>query len=200
MSRKSTDTKDRILNTTANLFSTHGFSGTSIDDILTAVGITKGAFYHYFKSKDHLCEIVLDVAVTQYHQLAEPIQEQAIFGKALHRWLEILIEKQTSGKWLYCQLITRLSIESGQLSPTAQNKLRTFWLWFHNLYENLIREALRENSSDSKIDPATAARLFISAHFGATWWIAALRLNKTSLSSAKHFSPKLLDNFAAEAG
>ena len=169
MSQKSTDTKERILDTATNLFSTHGFSGTSIDDILTAVGITKGAFYHYFKSKDNLCETVLDITIAQYHQLAEPIQAQPASGKALHRWLEALIEKQTSGKWLHCRLITRLSIESAQLSSATQNKLRTFWTWCHNLYENLIREALRENSSDSKIEPAEAARLFIAAHFGAIW-------------------------------
>ena len=169
MSRKSTDTKERILDAATNLFSTHGFNGTSIDDILTAVGITKGAFYYYFKSKEHLCETVLDITIAQYHQLAEPIQTHLVSGNALHHWLEALIEKQTSGKWLHCRLITRLSIESAQLSSATQNKLRTFWMWCQNLYEKLIREALRENSSDNKIDPAEAARLFIAAHFGAIW-------------------------------
>ena len=169
MSRKSTDTKERILDTATNFFSTHGFSGTSIDDILTAVGITKGAFYHYFKSKDHLCEVVLDITIDQYHQLAESIQAQPASGDTLHRWLEALIEKQTSGKWLHCRLITRLSIESAQLSSATQNKLRMFWLWCQSLYENLIAHTLQEKSSDSKVDPAAAARLFIAAHFGAIW-------------------------------
>ena len=169
MSRKSSDTKERILDTATNLFSTHGFSGTSIDDILTAVGITKGAFYHYFKSKDHLCEIVLDTTITEYHQLAESIQSQTISGDALYRWLETLIEKQTSGKWLHCRLVTRLSIESAQLSSATQNKLRTFWLWCQSFYETLIAQAMQEHSTKRTIEPAAAARLFISAHFGAIW-------------------------------
>ena len=168
MPRKSTDTKERILDTATNLFSTHGFSGTSIDDILTAVGITKGAFYHYFKSKEHLCETVLDITIAQYHRLAESIQAQPA-SDALHRWLEALIEKQTSGKWLHCRLITRQSIESAQLSSATQNKLRTFWMWCQNLYETLITQTLQENSSGNKIDPAAVARLFIAAHFGAIW-------------------------------
>ena len=169
MSRKSANTKERILDTATNFFSTHGFSGTSIDDILTAVGITKGAFYHYFKSKDHLCEIVLDITIAEYHQLAESIQGQAISGDTLYRWLETLIEKQTSGKWLHCRLVTRLSIESAQLSPAIQNKLRTFWQWCQNLYETLIAQAMREHSPKRSIEPAAAARLFIAAHFGAIW-------------------------------
>ncbi|MBL7214952.1 MAG: TetR/AcrR family transcriptional regulator [Phycisphaerae bacterium] len=170
MSRKPTDTKERILDTATNLFSTHGFAGTSIDDILRAVGITKGAFYHYFKSKDHLCEAVLDIAVGQYHQLAAVIQQQESPScDSLYHWLEALIEKQSSGQWLHCRLVTRLSIESAQLSSATQQKLHNFWLWCQSLYENLIRLALRDNPSKESIDPAATARLFMSAHFGAIW-------------------------------
>lgn len=169
MSRKATDTKERILDTAANLFSSHGFSGTSIDDILGAVGITKGAFYHYFKTKNHLCEAVLDNAVGQYHQLADSIQQGPGSADGLYHWLEALIEKQISGQWLHCRLITRLSIESAQLSSVMQQKLRNFWLWCQGLYEILIRQAIKDKPSKTSIDPAATARLFISAHFGALW-------------------------------
>ena len=169
MSRKPTNTKERILDTATNLFSTHGFAGTSIDDILQAVGITKGAFYHYFNSKDHLCQAVLDIAVAEYHQLAEPIQQDTESSESLHHWLEVLIEKQTSGQWLHCRLVTRLSIESAQLSAGVQQKLRNFWLWYQSLYESLIRRRLRDHPAGDSIDPAAAARLFMSAHFGALW-------------------------------
>lgn len=168
MPRKSTHTKERILDTATNLFSTHGFAGTSIDDILQAVGITKGAFYHYFHSKDHLCQAVLDIAVAEYHQLAEMIRDTADTSGGLHHWLETLIEKQTSGQWLHCRLITRLSIESAQLSAPIQQKLRNFWQWCQNLYEDLIRQQLQNSTADS-MDPGAAARLFMAAHFGALW-------------------------------
>lgn len=169
MSRKTTDTKDRILDTAANLFSSHGFDGTSIDDILKAIGITKGAFYHYFNSKAHLCEAVLDNAVSQFHLLADSIQQGQGSPDNLYHWLETLIEKQTSGQWLHCRLITRLSIESAQLSSPMQQKLRNYWLWCQNLYETLIRQALRDKPAQSSINPAATARVFISAHFGALW-------------------------------
>lgn len=169
MARKKNDTKERILDTTTNLFSTHGFAGTAIDDILTAVGITKGAFYHYFKSKEALCEETVEIAVSHYHQLAESIQTNPAGSTALHDWLEALMEKQASGQWLYCRLLTRLSIESAQLSAAVQNTLRTFWLWCQNLYETMIRKAVKQYPPARQIDPAATARLFIAAHFGALW-------------------------------
>lgn len=169
MARKATDTKQRILETATNLFSTHGYGGTSVDDILTAVGITKGAFYHYFKSKDALCEVVLDITINQYHELAELVQTAIAEPNGLHDWLELLMERQSSGQWLYCRLVTRLSVESAELNASMQDKLRTFWLWCQNLYETLIRRAIRGTNKEGSTDPAITARLFIAAHFGGLW-------------------------------
>ncbi|MHC4551452.1 MAG: TetR/AcrR family transcriptional regulator [Planctomycetota bacterium] len=169
MARKATDTKQRILETATNLFSTHGYGGTSVDDILTAVGITKGAFYHYFKSKDTLCEEILDATVNQYHQLAKSVQDTEAGPAGLHDWLELLMEKQSSGQWLHCRLVTRLSVESAELNASMQNKLRTFWLWCQSLHETLIRRAIQGTEKEESVDPAMTARLFISAHFGSLW-------------------------------
>src|SRR5471032_2575452 len=36
------------------LFRLRGYAGTSIDDIMLAAGLTRGAFYAHFKSKDEL--------------------------------------------------------------------------------------------------------------------------------------------------
>ena len=169
MARTPTDTKQRILETATNLFSSHGFGGTSVDDILTAVGITKGAFYHYFKSKDVLCEAFLDAAVADYHQLAELVQPRPASASLLHDWLEALTEKQASGQWLSCRLITRLSIESAELNASIQHKLRTFWLWCQSLYETLTRRSGRETNRPTPPHVATVARLFIAAQFGSLW-------------------------------
>ena len=169
MSRKPTDTKQRILNTAANLFSSYGFDCTSIEDILTAVGITKGAFYHYFKSKDALCQDVLDHAIDQFHQLAKQIQDDKDPTDLLRRWLQLLIQKQDSGQWLHLRLIARLSIDAGRLSSSMQNKIQAFWLWCDSFYETLIHKAARQRGMNLKIEPAEAAKLFTAAQFGALW-------------------------------
>ena len=168
MSRRPTDTKQQILDTGTNLFSSHGVCATSVDDILSSVGITKGAFYHYFKSKDHLCEIALDRAVAEYHQLADDFQNADNHPKLLQRWLEVLIERQTSGQWLYYSLLVRLSIESVELNGPTQNKLKTFWQWCQSFHETLIRKSFARQIHTS-IQPGELARLYMSACFGAVW-------------------------------
>ena len=61
MPRTRTDTKSRILKATRTLYSTHGCDGTTLEDIITASGITKGAFYHHFRSKQELGMAVLEL-------------------------------------------------------------------------------------------------------------------------------------------
>ena len=49
MARKGENTRERILQAADALIMESGFAGTSIDDILKSAGLTKGAFFHYFK-------------------------------------------------------------------------------------------------------------------------------------------------------
>lgn len=49
-------TRAEILEVSERLFSTQGFEKTSIQHITEACGLTKGAFYHHFESKDHILE------------------------------------------------------------------------------------------------------------------------------------------------
>jgi len=46
--------KEHIINKAIEFFSNNGFTGTRIDDITDALGIAKGTFYLYFKSKKEL--------------------------------------------------------------------------------------------------------------------------------------------------
>lgn len=46
--------KDRIIHESLRQFSTKGYMSTSINDILAAVGTSKGGLYNHFKSKEDL--------------------------------------------------------------------------------------------------------------------------------------------------
>jgi len=46
--------KEEIINKSIEFFSNNGFTGTRIDDVTDALGIAKGTFYLYFKSKKEL--------------------------------------------------------------------------------------------------------------------------------------------------
>jgi len=46
--------KDKILDAALRLIRTKGFTGTTVDDLCAVAGVTKGAFFHHFESKDAL--------------------------------------------------------------------------------------------------------------------------------------------------
>jgi AcrR family transcriptional regulator len=52
--------KQKIIKTSIRIFDEKGFSETSIQDIVDAIGVTKGTFYYYFKSKE---EILRDIHI-----------------------------------------------------------------------------------------------------------------------------------------
>ena len=54
------NTKDQILLTALSLFLKHGYSDVSVNKISSKAGVSKGGFYHYFKSKQELLEIIMD--------------------------------------------------------------------------------------------------------------------------------------------
>lgn len=50
----------QILDTSRSLFFSQGYDKTSISQIVRAVGIAKGTFYHYFRSKDDLLKALVE--------------------------------------------------------------------------------------------------------------------------------------------
>jgi TetR/AcrR family transcriptional repressor of nem operon len=44
-------TRQRILDSAARLFALRGFEAVSLDDLMTEAGLTRGAFYHHFRTK-----------------------------------------------------------------------------------------------------------------------------------------------------
>ena len=47
-------TKEEMIKRAVNLFYAHGYEHTTIEDICSACGVTKGSFYHHFDSKEDL--------------------------------------------------------------------------------------------------------------------------------------------------
>ncbi len=50
------DSKEKILQTALKLFLINSYKEVSLRDIVNEVGLTKGAFYHYYTSKEQLFE------------------------------------------------------------------------------------------------------------------------------------------------
>ena len=80
-----------IIESAMKLFATKGVNATSVQEIVTASGISKGAFYLYFKSKDELL-----LATLRYYY--DKIQK-----KMLDIEQESLLPREKFAKQLHCQ-------------------------------------------------------------------------------------------------
>jgi TetR/AcrR family transcriptional repressor of nem operon len=57
-------TRDRIVEAADRLFYQQGYEHTSFSDIAAAVRISRGNFYHHFKTKDEILDAVISVRLT----------------------------------------------------------------------------------------------------------------------------------------
>ena len=53
-------TRAAILDAAFRVFAAKGYESASVSDILVATGLSKGAFYHHFQSKDELLDAVIE--------------------------------------------------------------------------------------------------------------------------------------------
>jgi AcrR family transcriptional regulator len=58
--RKSGGTRDRLLDAAERAVLDKGFAGTSIDELIAAVGITKSGFFYHFRDKNELAKAMLE--------------------------------------------------------------------------------------------------------------------------------------------
>ena len=78
--RNATATKQKILIESANLFNTQGYKATSISDITKARGLTKGAIYRHFESKQDLEQQALrNLSRLLFYNLGSSIKEAKTF-------------------------------------------------------------------------------------------------------------------------
>jgi TetR/AcrR family transcriptional regulator, transcriptional repressor for nem operon len=76
-----TNSRSKLLDAALQVIRTKGYVATTVDDICAAAGVTKGSFFHHFKSKEELALAAVEhwnvmtgdlFAQSDYHQHADP--------------------------------------------------------------------------------------------------------------------------------
>lgn len=63
---KSSNKKSEIVQSALELFAEKGYDGTTINDIAKAAGITPGAIYRHFTSKEEMGKIIFEALIGNY--------------------------------------------------------------------------------------------------------------------------------------
>jgi AcrR family transcriptional regulator len=93
MAKKGTALKNKIIETAHLFFSEKGYDKTSVNDIINKLGISKGAFYHYFNSKDDVLDaIILGYTAEAVDMMYEIVYDPKLNG--LEKYIKMFKETQ----------------------------------------------------------------------------------------------------------
>jgi AcrR family transcriptional regulator len=164
MQKRSEATRNNILQAAMQLFASRGYDATSVAQICQAAGVSKGAFYHHFPSK------------------------QAVFVALLDNWLNVLDEQiaaLVSQAGSIPEGLVQMASVSEDVFKSARGQLPMFlefWresshdplVWnatiepyrhYTNLFSGLIERGIQEGSLEP-VDPQTTARVLLALVLG----------------------------------
>jgi TetR/AcrR family transcriptional repressor of nem operon len=163
MARSGAQTREKLLDAAEALIFDHGFSATSVDKVIARAGVTKGAFFHHFKSKAELGRAVVqrhaeremalcDRILARAERLAaDPLQQVLIFIGLVLEDLEDL-ENPVPGCLFASYLYQRLEYPEEVAKMTA----RTLSYWRDALARKLA-EAGAAHPPQAEVVPADLA-------------------------------------------
>lgn len=134
--------KEKILDTCIQLFGQKGYKETSIQDIVEAIGVTKGTFYYYYKSKQ---EILADICMDYIDRLIE--EQNSILrnpnldcSEKLHKMVYMLItsiKKQRSRARIFFR-------DMRNLEESQFEQIKVKRRLFRENYQTLIDEGIHK--------------------------------------------------------
>lgn len=138
---ESTGTRAQIVDAANRLFYVRGFEHTSFAAIAETVGISRGNFYHHFKSKDEILGAVIDARLQSTRaMLAEWERDEPEPAGRVRRFVEIVIANGTDIQDFGCPVGT-LTNELAKLGhparPRAVAVFDLFRTWLRAQFEQL---------------------------------------------------------------
>lgn len=137
-------TQDEIIAAADDLFYRQGFEHTSFADIANVVKISRGNFYHHFKSKDEILDAVIEKRLADRKAMLDRWEiEGETPEERIRSFIDILIVNGKKIERYGCPIGT-LTSELAKLNHAAQgdaNKLFTlFRTWLRRQFIALGRE------------------------------------------------------------
>jgi AcrR family transcriptional regulator len=157
-------TRLRILESAAAAFARHGYDGLSLNELIRRSGLTKGAFYFHFPSRDELALAAFRHKQQQLvAQIAEAVDEQAPPLERLEALLRERARLLQRDPTLF--VVVRLGIEL-TLRHGAGSEYASFSELPLELFEAIVRDGQSRGDFRSDLDPRRAAETIFAAILG----------------------------------
>lgn len=158
----------RLLTVATRLFAEQGYETTSVQQIVDAAGVTKGAMYHYFGSKDDLLyEVYARVLRVQMARMERAADSEAPVKERLHAVAADVVA--TTAANLDDTVIFFRSMHL--LHPDKQAEVRAERRRYHERFRELIEEGQREGVFRTDKSAELVVDFFFGAvHHLGTWF------------------------------
>ena len=160
--RDSERTRERLLRAASREIYRSGFQSASLDTILAAAGVTKGALYYHFESKEALGHAVIDEVIAPdvhskwvhpFESVKDPID--ALIGAV--RRIPVRPADVRGG----CQL-NNLAQEMSPLDAGFRRRMAVIFDAWRQAVASILREGQTHGSVRREVEPDDAAGLLIA--------------------------------------
>lgn len=138
-------TRQQIVTAADNLFYRRGYEHTSFADIAKVVNISRGNFYHHFKTKDEILDAVIDARLASTQEMLDRWESESKTPEdCIKSYIRILLTNWDKIKYHGCPVGT-LCTELAKLNHASQieaKKIFTlFRVWLKNQFTLLGRKS-----------------------------------------------------------
>jgi AcrR family transcriptional regulator len=162
MQQRSEETRTRIMESSVKLFSERGFNAASVDDICAEAGISKGAFYHHFESKQGLFLALLDGWLKAIDNAIEASKDMTAPETFLQMTEAFPYVFETAGNHL--PMFMEFWLQASRDKKIWQASIAPYRR-YHKYFTSLIKKGVDEGSF-ADVEPRIASRLIISTAMG----------------------------------
>ena len=165
---KTEATRNLIVETAFQQFYKNGFKATSVNEIMKATGLSKGAFYHNFKNKDELGVMVVKAELNSmiYDAMISPLYAEGKAKAILKNTFLNKLKAFTSDEKLMGCPVNNLINEIGG-SPNLLNEALKGLIdtWLEALII-IIEKGHKDGSIKTETNPQQAAIYLVSSFEG----------------------------------
>jgi TetR/AcrR family transcriptional regulator, transcriptional repressor for nem operon len=174
---KAEKTREYIIEKAAPIFNMKGYAGTSLTDLIEATGLTKGAIYGNFESKDEVAVAVYEYSIKMlYGRLNDAIATQQTAAGKLKA---ITNYYRTNWKNIFARggcPIMNASVEADDNLPFLKKQVQTSMKNWAGMISSVIENGQRTREFKKDIDATAYAYTIITLLEGG---IMLAKLNNT---------------------
>ena len=177
--------RERIVSKSIPLFLRTSFKATSIQHITDTLGITKGAFYWHFKSKDELLLTVIEKYNSEFLEKLYAHMEifEADFISRFREYHKYINEYAREHSEL-CVLFVTLAAEMAGSRTAAEQKIKEVYKRYQEFIESLLTSGKTEGVFPDGYDVTLNAYTIMAIHSGILlhWYMSKGEIDGPSLA------------------